>query len=201
MEFREVRGPHVALHDLAALVHDEGRGGELHVAPGLGHRAGVVDGHLEGELAGLREVHHVARRVVAHGHGQRIEAAVAVLAVGGHDLRHLGHAGGATGRPEIHEGDLPAEVRGGLAAAVEQHEGGFRGLGASRAQEDESAHAHEGRDRSGADPMLQAHHAVLPSVRSGRAARETRRTAAIVPDGAVRRMPLVEHAAGRKVRA
>ncbi|MNT56319.1 hypothetical protein D3C72_1936070 [compost metagenome] len=84
----------------------------------MGHLASVVDRHLEGQFAGFGKVHHVAGRVVAHGHGERVEAFGVVLVVGGHDLGHFGHAGGAAGGPEIHQRDLAAQIGGGLDRAV-----------------------------------------------------------------------------------
>ena len=44
MQLGEIGRTHIGFHDLAALVDDEGRGREAHIAPGLGHVAGVVDG-------------------------------------------------------------------------------------------------------------------------------------------------------------
>ena len=47
---------HIALDDLAALVHQEGRGCELHVTPSFGHRSGIVNRHLKRQLARLRKI-------------------------------------------------------------------------------------------------------------------------------------------------
>jgi hypothetical protein len=46
---------------------------------------------------------------VLHRHRQRLEAARLELAVRGHDLRHLVHADGAGGGPEVHQQHLAAQ--------------------------------------------------------------------------------------------
>ena len=51
VQLGKVGRTHIALDDLAALVEQVSGGRELHIAPGLGIGSGVVNRHLEGQLA------------------------------------------------------------------------------------------------------------------------------------------------------
>ena len=55
MQLGKVGLPHIALDDTSLLVDQIGGGRQAHVAPVARHHAGVVDRHLERQLARLRE--------------------------------------------------------------------------------------------------------------------------------------------------
>ena len=76
-----------SFHDLAALVDDVGGGRQAHIAQAPSHRAGVVNGDLEGQLARFGKVDHVAGRVVAHGDRNGVKPAAVELLVGCDDFR------------------------------------------------------------------------------------------------------------------
>src|SRR5690554_3706417 len=87
--------------DVALLIYKECGGGEAHVAKLAGDLAGGVNHHLERELARFSEVLHVVRRIILHGYGDGVVAAILQCVVVFDVIRHLGHAGDTACRPEL----------------------------------------------------------------------------------------------------
>lgn len=151
VELRELRRADVALQDLAVLVDDEGRRRELHVAELL-RDAAVVERDLERQLARLRVVRDVHRRIVVHRDRDEFQPLTLEAIVGIDHLRHFLHAGRATRRPEIHEIDLAFQVAGGRdLLARQQREGRVRHAGL--AVEREEAGDGDRRDDGGRDDI------------------------------------------------
>ena len=157
MQFGEIGRAHIAFHDLAALVHQVGGGGDFDVAPIARDGAGVVQRHLEGQAPRLRKVQHVLRWVVAHGHGNRVIALALVFFVGADQFRHFCHAGGATGGPEIHQRDLAVQVLRGLLRTVEQHESRGRRHGLARSQVHPGPYGDKTGEGGARQPFLDTH--------------------------------------------
>ena len=141
---RKVRCPHKALNDDALPVDQEAGRGCLHTAPGLGHRTGIVNDHIEGELSAFAVPDDRSRRVIGHCDCNRGKALPAVGIEQLHHLRHFCHAHTATGCPEVHQGHLACNRRSGAGAAIEQHHGG-RGRLVGAQAEPETAGQHKGQ--------------------------------------------------------
>lgn len=151
VEFRELRCADVALQDLAVPVDDEGRRRELHVAELL-RDAAVVERDLERQLARLRVVRDVHRRIVVHRDRDEFQPLTLEAVIGIDHLRHFLHAGRAARRPEVHEIDLALQVAGGRdLLARQQRERRVRHAGL--AVEREEAGYGDGRDDGGRDDV------------------------------------------------
>ena len=150
MQLREIWWAEVAAHDAPALVHEEARRRQPHIAPRPRHGAAGVKRHEEWQLAAFGEIDDVFRPVVAHRHRQRLEAARLKLAVGGRQLRHFRHAGGAACRPEIEQQHLAQKIARLARAAVQQHKlAGGRGLLAAAGEQRASARGQQRAAREG----------------------------------------------------
>src|SRR6218665_1738386 len=165
---RKIGSADEALDDLAALVDQKARWCQAHIAPVPSQLAGVVDGHLEGQLARCGKVHHVARGVIAHGHGQGVETLRVVLVVGSRERGHFGHTGAAIGGPEIHQRHLAAQIGHRLARAVEQHKGRFGRCMAAHVQVQIGADGHKRCNCHTRCPLLDRHDCTIHTKRQGR---------------------------------